>query len=406
MPRIVFNSLKLQSIKPPAPKPDGGVATVDYFDQALPCFGLRVSSTDTRAWFLLKRLDGRVRRFTIGRAPRIKDGPGLTLAQARAEAARMAAQVEAGKDPKAIAEAALAAAAPPAPVAKANGDTFRALVTAYVEGYAKREQRRWADTQRILNKYAVPAWSDRSIYSITRRDVAERLDEIQAGSGTVTANQVLATVRAMFNWRALRDDTFTVPIVPGMARGKITRRERVLSDAEIKAIVPQLGTDTFSAIVRVLFLTLQRRDEVGRMRWADIDFDACLWTIPQDSYKTGLIQKVPLTPEAVAIIQAQPRFDRCPLVFTVSGRTHFQGFSKKKADLDIASGVTGWVLHDIRRTGRTLLARAGVSRDIAERVLGHVLPGIERTYNLYDYLPEKRAALEVLASELEKISVA
>jgi integrase len=403
MPAIVFNQLKLQSIKPPASADGRGVATIDYFDQAMPCFGLRISSTGARAWFLLKRLDGRLRRFTIGRAPKVKDGPGLTLAQARAEAAKMAALVEAGQDPKAIADAVKRARVPAAPPEKPDKDTFRNLVAAYIEGYAKRETRRWADTQRILNKYTVPSWGERSIYTITRRDVAELLDHVQANSGTVSANQVLATVRAMFNWRALRDDTFTVPIVPGMARGKITRRERVLSDAEIKAVMPSLGSDTFSAIAQVLFLTMQRRDEVARMRWTDLDFAERLWTIPQDSYKTGIVQKVPLTPAVLAIIAAQPRFQGCPFVFTTNGRNHFQGFSKKKADLDKAAGVTGWVLHDIRRTGRTLLARAGVSRDVAERVLGHVLPGIERTYNLYDYVPEKRAALETLASELEKI---
>jgi integrase len=208
----------------------------------------------------------------------------------------------------------------------------------------------------------------------------------------------------MFNWRALRDHAFTVPIVPGMARGKTVRRDRVLNDTEIKAVYPRLGEDTFGSIVRVLFLSLQRREEVARMKRTDLDLSEGVWTIPEDSYKTGIVQKVPLTAEVLAIIQAQPMFAGCEYVFTTNGETPFQGFSKNKAELDKASGITGWVLHDIRRTGRTLLAGAGISRDVAERVLGHVMPGVEGTYNRYGYMPEKRAALEMLATKLREIT--
>lgn len=409
MPRVSFAKYQLDNLSVPAVKA-GVVAQVDYFDESMPGFGLRVSSNNVRTWFYLTRLHGRVRRFTIGRAQVDKDGPGLRLAEARANAVAMARQVGEGDDPGALARAARKAKAEAAEAARraaaggANDQRdksarrlYHNVVASYVEVYAKPNTRRWKDTKKILEKYTVPEWGDREIDTIRRLEIAELLDKVEANSGRVTSNHVLAVVRAMMNWFARRDDDFVVPIVPGMAKGKISRRERILNDAEIKAVWGAVPDHVFGAIVKLLFLTAQRRSEVAAMRWEDIDEGASggpLWTIPEDAYKTGVTQTVPLSAAALAVIKAQKRVDKCPYVFSTNHKTPFQGFSKMKTSLDDKAGVNGWVLHDIRRTARTLMARAKIPMDTAERVIGHVQSGIVRTYDRHEYDEEKRAALE------------
>jgi integrase len=177
---------------------------------------------------------------------------------------------------------------------------------------------------------------------------------------------------------------------------------RVLSDDEIRAIWPRLA-GTFGALVKTLLLTAQRREEVARMGWAELGEDG-IWTIPGDRYKTKRPNFVPLSPAALAVIEAQPKIDGCDYVFTGRTRkTPFAGFSKGKSALDEVTGVAGWTLHDLRRTAKTLMVRSGVRPDISERVLGHVITGVEGVYDRHSYLDEKRDALEKLAAIVQRI---
>ena len=147
------------------------------------------------------------------------------------------------------------------------------------------------------------------------------------------------------------------------------------------------------------------------MRFSEIDDDG-VWTIPPERYKTGRQNVVPLSDSALSVIHGQERIQHSDLVFTTNGLTPFSGFSKAKNRLDAAmlahigkvlprlvqpSVVVPWRIHDLRRTARTLMVRAGVRPDIAERVLGHAIQGIARVYDRYSYLDEKGDALERLA---------
>ena len=126
------------------------------------------------------------------------------------------------------------------------------------------------------------------------------------------------------------------------------------------------------------------------------------WTIPQARYKTGLELVVPLSPAAIAILDNTPRIGR-DFVFTNDGKRPIRGFTHFKRVFDDICGVTDWTLHDLRRTARSLMSRAGVQSDHAERCLGHVLPGIRGTYDKHEYRDEKRLAFEALASLVERI---
>jgi integrase len=135
------------------------------------------------------------------------------------------------------------------------------------------------------------------------------------------------------------------------------------------------------------------------MRWSEIDGD--LWVIPRERYKNGRANTVPLSDPVQRILSALPRSGE--YVFTTTGRTPISGFSKAKAMIDRASGLTGWRLHDLRRTARSLMSRVGISSDIAERVIGHKIPGVAGVYDRHGYVPEKSDALEKLSAEITRI---
>jgi integrase len=192
----------------------------------------------------------------------------------------------------------------------------------------------------------------------------------------------------------------------------------VLSDDELRIIWPLLSkAGTFGALLKTLLFTAQRRDEVANMVWTEIGADG-IWTIPAERYKTKRSNHVPLSNAAHALIEAQPRIDGCEYVFPSRTKTPFSGFGKTKARLDKAvllsmqgrankgtevEPLPNWTIHDLRRTAKTLMARAGVRPDISERVLGHVIAGVEGTYDRHSYADEKRDALEKLAAMVERI---
>jgi len=207
--------------------------------------------------------------------------------------------------------------------------------------------------------------------------------------------------------------------VRGMARVKPRERARtrVLSDDEIRIVWPVLNeAGTFGAFVKTLLLTAQRRDEVAQMSRQEIDLDG-IWTIPAERYKSKRPNFVPLSKAVLDVIVAQPKQDDCDYVFPSRAKTPYSGFGKSKAKLDKAvftamkkqarkgavEPIPNWTLHDLRRTAKTLMVRAGVRPDISERVLGHVIAGVEGTYDRHSYADEKRDALEKLAAMVERI---
>jgi integrase len=233
--------------------------------------------------------------------------------------------------------------------------------------------------------------------------------------GPVQADRVLAYLRKAFNWQATRDDRFTPPIVKGMARTKPKERARTrtLDDQEIVDVVAALSEARVPAcyrpFVQTLLLTAQRLREVSRMRWEEVDSKA--WVIPARRYKTGIEHAVPLTESVKGLLG--PRRKSGYVFSSDGGERSFSGFSKSKAALDAAiaalrkrsgrSPMPAWSHHDLRRSARSLMSRAGVSSDHAERVLGHVIPGVRGVYDKWHFFPEKTEAIERLAALVERI---
>jgi integrase len=370
-------------------------------------FGVRVTAAGARAFVLNYRLRGREHRFTIGA------WPDWSALKAVREARTLRQRIDRGENP--IDDHT------PSPATANVASLLDEFVARYVRNPKQPLRERTADEYESAFKRLVkPRIGKLGIYEVRRSHIIKMLDEIEDVNGPVAADRTLAYVRKAFNWYATRDDQFNVPVVRGMARikAKERARTRVLSDDEIRAIWPELTrAGLFGAFIKTLLLTAQRRDEVAQMSRKEIGSDR-IWAIPAERYKTKCTNFVPLSKAALAVIAAQPTIDGSDYVFSSRAKTPFSGFSKSKAALDKAvlaaiqrcakkgakvEPIPNWTLHDLRRTAKTLMARAGVRPDISERVLGHVIAGIEGTYDRHSYADEKRDALEKLAEMIERI---
>ena len=294
-------------------------------------------------------------------------------------------------------------------------NTVDCLLDVFLDRHVRKNLRRAHEVERTFDKYVRPRIGAKSIYDVRRGDIVEMLDEVEDENGPVMADRVLAYTRKAFNWQASRDDTFVPPIVRGMARTKPAERarQRMLDDDELREVWYALDAAEapacYPAYIRALLLTAQRRDEVARMGWWEIKGDT--WIIPSDRYPTGVENVVPLT-DAVVKLLGEPQ-KRGFVFSSTKGKLPFSGFSKAKAAFDKAIAqhrkakkrpqMSHWTLHDLRRTARSLMSRAGVSSDIAERVLGHKIAGVRGVYDRHQYVAEKRDALERLAALVAQI---
>jgi integrase len=351
----------------------------DYFDEQTTGLALRVSRSGRKTWtFHYGPANARV-RMTLGTYP------ATSLAAARTAADVARGNVEAGNDPR---------------VRLATDGTLRSVCEQYLKrDGAKLRTVEWREAQ--LERLVYPTLGARPIGEIRRSDIAKLLDGIEDRNGAVMADRTLAVVRRVFNWYAARSDDFISPIVRGMARtkGKDRARERTLTDAELRAIWnATAGGAPFDRYIRFTLLTATRRSESARLHQREIDPSGD-WIIPARRYKTKVDHLVPLSAPAIELMGGAR-----PFAFSTNGgKTALCGFSKFKAALNTASGVTDWRIHDLRRTARTLMSRAGVPTDHAERCLGHTLGAMRGVYDKFAYRAEKLAAFEALAAQIKQL---
>ena len=277
-------------------------------------------------------------------------------------------------------------------------------------------QRRSATQIKAIINAILPTWGERAFEKIGRGDVADLLNKIAKTRGKRAADVTLAVIRRMMAKHAVRSNTYTSVIVEGMAHIEDPReraRDRKLDDREIRLMFAACdGLGTFGNLCKALLFTAQRRTKVATMRFDDI-VDG-VWTIPKEKREKGNAQRLKLPKPVLDIIAAQAELKINDYVFPASrvGRRdgpgeHFgaySAFGKGKKDLDKAMPpIPHWTLHDIRRTSRSLMSRAGIRPDIAERVLGHVIGGVEGVYDRHDYDAERENALVALANLIETI---
>jgi integrase len=381
-------------------------------------FAVRVTAAGTKSFVWFHRVDGKGYLETLGRWDANQGGGTLTVRDAIVRADKLAKDVRNGRREDPRPERTRRLQEGDQPKDKTVGGVLDQFVERYVKQEAKLRSAKMIEDQ--INRLVKPAIGKLGIYQIRRSDVVDMLDDIADEHGPVMADRVLAYVRKGFNWYATRDDNFQPPIVKGMARTKPKdrKRKRVLADDEIRDLWVALDAAAepacFAPFVKSLLLCATRRNESSEMSSTELDGD--LWTIPGERYKNKLDHVIPLTPAARALIGGKPtgaKKNSWYAFSTTDGAKPFSGFSKLKRGLDAAIAdireregrppMAKWVFHDLRRTARSLMSRAKVPTDHAERALGHVMGGVRETYDRYEYLDEKRAAFEALAALVSRI---
>jgi integrase len=358
-----------------------------FYDTEVKGFGARVTAHGARAFVLNYYVDAVERRLTIG------SYPTWPVAAARARAKELRREIDRGEDPM--------GRRMQVDPTKTVADVLDLFVTRYAPEKIRRPEH-YADA---FDRLVKPAIGRIEIPGLRRRHIVEMLDSIEDNNGAVMATRTLAYLRSALNWYATRDDEFTVPIIRGMARSSSSERarDRILDDDELRILWPVFGRiGNFGLACRVMLLTGARRQEATGMLWCELAADAATWTIPAARYKTARDHVLPLSATARAIIAAQPNDG--PRVFPGARGAALGRGGSAKAVLDKAApGVAAWVIHDLRRTARSLMSRAGVRPDIAERVLGHVIQGVGAVYDRFGYDAEKRDALDRLADLVDRI---
>lgn len=365
----------------------------EIWDSLLPGFGLRITDRGIKSFIVMYRVNGRQRRMTLGRYP------ARSLADARVKARDALDLVDHGIDP---------AEQPETQRDEASiGDTVGLVAADFIERYAKPKNRSWAETKRVIDRYIIPAWGDRSVTEIRRRDVIKLIDSVMDRGRPYMANRLLANVRRFFNWCIERDLIEMSPASGVKPPGREIARDRVLADPEISSTwnaCKALGWP-FGPMFQFMLATAQRRNEVATMKWEDVDFDRRIWNLPREMTKSDRAHSVPLSEIAVSILNSVPQTG--DLVFTSNGRTPVSGFSKAKKRCDEISGVSDWRLHDLRRTATSGMARLGVALHVVERIMNHssgIVSGVAAVYNRYGYEREMREALDLWSGHLENLN--
>jgi integrase len=380
------------------------------------------------------RFGGHPRKLTLGtvlvlergdaepEAPAI-DG-ALTLAAARKLATDALHKVKQGIDPAKGKRIEIEASRDAAAVR--GEDTVENLAAQFIERYAKvKGNRTWARSKAYFDNEVLPRWKGKTVHEITTEDIEDLIDAI-AEERPIAANRVLAAVRKWFAWMGgkykggqkaiLKSRLRTAPCVGIEAPGEEKKRDRVLTDGEIKALWAACGKgdpegssgigEPFGSFAKMLLLTGQRRAEVAGMRWSEIDKDKSVWTIPGERTKNKLVHVVPLSTQVVSIIDAVKPIAG-DFVFTTTGDSALGGFSRAKERIDKKMKATKpWTFHDLRRTASTNMGDIGVQPHVIEAVLNHVSGhrvGVAGTYNRAAYSAEKADALQRWGDHVERL---
>jgi len=330
------------------------------------------------------RHQGRQVMHSIGRL-----GAPWTPESARNEARRLLGIAASGADPFAQ---------------SLSGETFGAEIERYLlRKKASLKPRSFIEDQRNLRKHSAPLHKLR-LTDIDRRTVAVLLGQIETGSGPTARNRLRSALSSFFSWAIQEGLTETNPVQGTGKADAGASRDRVLTQEEVRKLCRSLGDDRFSEIVRLLLLTGCRRNEIGRLQWGEIDLVRKLIVLPPERTKNSRQHELPLSAQALAILQRQPRRNSSDLIFAERG---FNDWDHCKQALDQRAGIAPYRLHDLRRTCATQMAELGVQPHIIEAVLNHVSGhkgGVAGIYNRAKYSDEMRSALQRWADHVDKIT--
>lgn len=364
-----------------------------YWDTGITGLALKVTPKGKKTFLVQYRPGGRgtpTRKMFIG------PYGDVTLHKAQTEARRILGLRAEGRDPALEKQQAKH---------RNISNKFADVADDFLAKHAS-QNRTVAETTRILKRDILPKWGKRSVHDITMRDVNDLLDAVVARGSSVMANRLLATLRKFFNWCISRGIITASPCAGIGAPSREKTRDRTLTDEELISIIntaKKMG-GAFGSIIQMLILTTQRRNEVSKMTWDELDLDNGQWEIPSSRTKNEKPHTVHLSEQAIAVVSGITNIGS--FVFTSNGKTPFSGFSKSKKRLDELSGVTEWRLHDIRRTVVSRMAKLGIAPHVADKILNHqsgTISGVAAVYQRHAFLDERRKALDAWGSFVQSL---
>ena len=364
-----------------------------YWDAGLPGFGVKVTPRGRKVFVVLYRIGGagsRLRKYTIGPYGRV------TLQMARAEAQKVLAARLEGRDP---------ATEKRESKRRMTADRVDDLIEVFIVQHVSKT-RKAAEISRLLRREVVSRWGNRCVHAIGKRDIVELASEIAQRGTPMAANTLLKVIKTFLNWCVGRAVIDASPAEGVPLPGKEVARDRVLTNNELASVIRaarQIG-GAYGGIVEMLALTGQRREEVAQMVGDEIDFNSRTWTLPGSRTKNGKPHIVHLSEACIKLIKRASRSGS--YVFSISGVRPFQNFTNAKRALDELSGVTGWRLHDLRRTCVSGMARLGVPPHVADKILNHqsgTISGVAAVYQRHDFLAERKLALERWGQYIETL---
>lgn len=359
-------------------------------DAELTGFGLRIREGGSRHWVVQYRFGRKQRRVTLGSIKLLNEK------QARKAAGEILARVRLGEDPQGRIQTTKAAAT----------ETFAVVAKRFLT----RQERRlrassYADAERYLMRHAKPLHR-LTFADLDRKTIAARLETIASENGLVAADRFRAALSSLFTWAIQQGLCDTNPVIGTSRASEPVSRDRILSDAEIGRVWKALPANDFGHVVKLLFLTGARREEIAALRWSEIDREARLIVLPAERTKNHRAHEIPISDVAGEVLdECVPRLGR-DLVFGARSGP-FSGWSKAKRELDESlEGMQPWRIHDIRRTVATRCADLGTQPHIVEALLNHVSgsrSGVAGIYNRAAYTAEKREALEMWSDHLASV---
>jgi len=401
----------VERIRPPT------AGQVDHFDKGYPGLALRVSYGGRKAWTYFYRLHGKQRRHTLGTFP------AMTLGKAHEEWRAARELVAKGLDP----------ATEKAAARRQGPNTVRDVGDQFIEKWHRPRNRTAGEIARMFEIYLYPEIGNRDIRTIVRRDILDLLDKASERGAGVRVNRVLSATHRMFGWAIERDIIDASPVTGIRAPVPEKARDRVLTDDEVRAFWKACGElgEPFGPMFRLLLLTGQRRDEVACASWVEVDLAEKVWHLSGDRTKNGRAHDVPLSTQAVTLIEALPSKGESDLLFPAkfariksneANERAASGFTRAKRRLDahmLAAlhnaaieadtnevKLLAWRLHDLRRTAASGMARLGIAVHVVEKLLNHVsgtFGGIVGIYQRHNFADEKRIAVQAWADDISRL---
>jgi integrase len=386
MPRIRLTKSAIDAL----PNSESDVV---YWDAGYPGFGVKVTPMGRKVFVVLYRTGGagsNLRKYTIGPYGRV------TLHQARVAAQRVFAAKLEGRDPAAEKREAKR---------RVVADRIEDLLESFI---AQRlcQNRSGVEISRLLRREVGKTWVGKSIHELSKRDVVELVSAIEQRGTPVAANKALKSIKTFLRWCVGRAVLEQSPAEGVPLPSKEVARDRVLDDDELVRVIlaaRQIG-GPYAGIVELLALTGQRREEVARLTWQEIDVVQRIWTLPKSRTKNAKVHVVHLSEQSMALLEQADQ--KGTYVFSLLGTKSFQEFSRAKRQLDQLSGVRRWRLHDLRRTCVSGMARLGIAPHVADKILNHqagTISGVAAVYQRHQFLSERRQALDLWGAHIGKI---